>query len=585
MTRSATVLDQRTIVAAREAFLRDGTESPELREATLVAWRRSRAAGVDANAAPVAFDPGPVPDSALLRAVTPVGTTLMRQLDGTEAAMMVTDRQARIVGRWIADSGMQRRLDSMAVLPGAVFEEAKVGSTGLGSVLEDGQVTVIEGAEHYNSAFDPVTAVGAPIVHPGTGQIEGVVDLVSLTGSPTKMMGAIVERAAKEMGERLISGYAAEDRALLDAFLRTDRRGVRRPVLAVNHRMLMSNRMASALPGLQTHEVLWERAQQALADGCEILDLGIPAMTERRAQLRPVHDGGLLVGCILHLGSQRPSGRAAARRRSVKPASDLTARVLDKLPGTSLLWQSAVTDIVRAVTHRERVLLTGAAGVGKSVLAATVAQLDSATGEIRSEPAVKFVRAHEIWAGMDVILVEQMEELGPADAHHFSQRIVRDGAKAPVIGILRTDGTTPVAPSLAAAFDRVVNLAPLDHRPEDIGPVASSLVDRMRPGVRISPEALSTIARRPWTGNVTQLRHALQIALDRTEGTLLRPEHLPPPTDARPAPRSLTYLERIERDAILALLVAAQGNKKQVALTLGVSRATLYRKLASLGID
>nr|WP_255456924.1 MULTISPECIES: helix-turn-helix domain-containing protein [unclassified Mycolicibacterium] len=44
-------------------------------------------------------------------------------------------------------------------------------------------------------------------------------------------------------------------------------------------------------------------------------------------------------------------------------------------------------------------------------------------------------------------------------------------------------------------------------------------------------------------------------------------------------------MENVERDAIAALLAAHRGNKRRVADVLGISRSTLYRKMATLDLD
>ena len=49
--------------------------------------------------------------------------------------------------------------------------------------------------------------------------------------------------------------------------------------------------------------------------------------------------------------------------------------------------------------------------------------------------------------------------------------------------------------------------------------------------------------------------------------------------------RTLGNLESLERDAIVRALRDADANKTQAALALGMSRSTLYRKIAYYGID
>lgn len=50
------------------------------------------------------------------------------------------------------------------------------------------------------------------------------------------------------------------------------------------------------------------------------------------------------------------------------------------------------------------------------------------------------------------------------------------------------------------------------------------------------------------------------------------------------ARRALTQLEVIERDAIVAALRQADGNRAAAAAHLGMSRSSLYRKLKTYGI-
>jgi transcriptional regulator of acetoin/glycerol metabolism len=48
--------------------------------------------------------------------------------------------------------------------------------------------------------------------------------------------------------------------------------------------------------------------------------------------------------------------------------------------------------------------------------------------------------------------------------------------------------------------------------------------------------------------------------------------------------RLLSPMESIERDAIAAALLDARGNKARAAKSLGMSRATIYRKIHEFGI-
>jgi transcriptional regulator of acetoin/glycerol metabolism len=57
-----------------------------------------------------------------------------------------------------------------------------------------------------------------------------------------------------------------------------------------------------------------------------------------------------------------------------------------------------------------------------------------------------------------------------------------------------------------------------------------------------------------------------------------------PPEIQSLSKRRLTTLESLERDAIVTGLHDAHGNKAETARTLGMSRATIYRKIREYGI-
>jgi sigma-54 dependent transcriptional regulator, acetoin dehydrogenase operon transcriptional activator AcoR len=576
--------DQKFVAAARHAFREDGTETPGVRSETLAAWRRSRAAGVPMSGTPDLryeqqdFDH----DSLLLRAVTPVAEQLVGQFEASEIAMVVTDRDARIVGRWIAGPLMRDLLDRQGALPGVVFDESCVGSTGLGTVLESGGLSVVDGTEHYNDSFDGVVAVGAPIIHPGTGVLEGVVDVVCPTGAPVELMLPLIAAAAKQAGSRLVSGYAREDRELLDAFMQNERRGPRRPVIALNGRMIIANADAGRLLGDSPHPLLWEEVHRAITAGHDYVDLSDGSDGQlRMAQVREVRSlsGGL--GAVLQVVSSEGPPTTVARESPRQDA--VAAKITRTLAGRSPHWASAVRGVAKAAVRGERLLLSGPTGVGKSALALVAAHALEGPGETAvvdaaalptSIPDVSAV----VVDGLEVLDLDGLSSLGiwldcvpPAGSF--------------VVGTMRTGHGVDVPPDLAAQFENSVVLPPLAHRVADIGVLAQDWAVRSAEEITLAAEALHELMRRSWPGNVRQLFRTLEVASACREDSVLRSHDLPEGHSRQPTRSSLTYLENVERDAIAALLETHAGNKNVVARQLGIARSTLYRKLAALGLD
>jgi len=141
-----------------------------------------------------------------------------------------------------------------------------------------------------------------------------------------------------------------------------------------------------------------------------------------------------------------------------------------------------------------------------------------------------------------------------------------------------------------------IRLPALRERSSDIEAIAESLLESIAarsglPQRELAPSALAALAAHAWPGNVRELRNALEQAAMLTDHARLAAEDFAPilpgagagatrePTCVRPLPQLIAELERRSIESALA---ATGGNKLSAARMLGISRATLYEKLAGL---
>lgn len=121
-------------------------------------------------------------------------------------------------------------------------------------------------------------------------------------------------------------------------------------------------------------------------------------------------------------------------------------------------------------------------------------------------------------------------------------------------------------------------LPPLRQRRDDIPVLAQHFLDeiagRENIGARkFRDKALAALAQYDWPGNVRELRHVVERAAVMSNSHYIEPEHL----GLQPSRgRSLT---RIKTDEIKRVVDECAGNVSEAAKKLGISRATLYRKL------
>lgn len=135
---------------------------------------------------------------------------------------------------------------------------------------------------------------------------------------------------------------------------------------------------------------------------------------------------------------------------------------------------------------------------------------------------------------------------------------------------------------LAALVDTVVHAPSLRERPADIMPIAVALARRTRGRpIDFTPAATRILVEYAWPGNVTELALVVKGAAARTDTIDVR--HLPPELVAHSA--HLPRIRAFEREEMVRVLTRPGITIENAALELGMSRATIYRKLAQFGIQ
>ncbi|MCM3877651.1 MAG: sigma-54 dependent transcriptional regulator [Thermoanaerobaculia bacterium] len=133
----------------------------------------------------------------------------------------------------------------------------------------------------------------------------------------------------------------------------------------------------------------------------------------------------------------------------------------------------------------------------------------------------------------------------------------------------------------------VLEIPPLRERPEDLTPLAESLLGQIAPEldkepVRLSSAALGKLHAHGWPGNIRELRNALERAVLMSPGPEVGPEEF----SFEPAPRGTTAsaagdgsLLETEKDLIRKTIEAERGRVGRAAESLGISRSSLYQKI------
>jgi DNA-binding NtrC family response regulator len=143
-----------------------------------------------------------------------------------------------------------------------------------------------------------------------------------------------------------------------------------------------------------------------------------------------------------------------------------------------------------------------------------------------------------------------------------------------------------------------VHLPSLRERRSDIPVLVHHFLNRYAPGstLQVTPAAMKSLMQYEWPGNVRELENCVARAVTLGDRQVIDVNDLPPAIRAEgggaaqtslPDGSSLstTALAEMERMTILRVFEQANGDKALAGRMLGISRATLYRKLKRYNIS
>jgi DNA-binding NtrC family response regulator len=120
-------------------------------------------------------------------------------------------------------------------------------------------------------------------------------------------------------------------------------------------------------------------------------------------------------------------------------------------------------------------------------------------------------------------------------------------------------------------------------------------LDRYAPGdpLQVTPAAMKSLLQYDWPGNVRELENCIARGVTLGDRRTIDLADLPPDIrgeqSSSPAadsgPLAATALDEMERMTILRVFEQAKGDKALAGKMLGISRATLYRKLKRYSIQ
>ena len=312
-----------------------------------------------------------------------------------------------------------------------------------------------------------------------------------------------------------------------------------------------------------------------------------------------------------------------------------TETQLDGITGTSVKIQDVLRMVSRLKDTRTPVLVTGESGTGKELVARAIhfrgplAQMPFIAvdcgalvptlmeSELFGHEKGAFTGALKAKMGLfhaangGSIFLDEIGEL-PLEMQAKLLRVLQEKEVRPV----GSNDRIPVDVRVIAATNRdleaayragtfrkdlyfrlnvvAVHIPPLRERRSDIPQLVHCFLERYAPGenIQVTPAAMNSFLQYDWPGNVRELENCIARAVALGAHQSIDVADLPPSiggartlemTDEA-ADLSGTALADMERMTILRVFEQAGGDKALTGKMLGISRATLYRRLRRYNI-
>ena len=521
-------------------------------------------------------------DSRFCRAAAPIIEKLSEQLGGTDTSLFLANERGVLLQRWVDTPSLARSLDRANSIEGAVLAESLVGTNAIGTVLAAEQAMTVMGAEHWAENYQTLACAGAPIRNPITQRLEGVLAVTCESELTHPVILSLVRQAATSIQETLRITASAGEQQLLDRFV-SARRRLDRAVMTASKNMLISSPAALRFAEKIDGSLLWSQISEAQRVQKDVWFNVRDDRKDIEVHIIPSPAVGSNDGVIVEFHERRAASHPA------NPAGGSSSSGERAVGGMSEAWRSAVANATSATRKRSNLVLAGESGSGKSILAREVL-LQEGVASWGTDSSVELVDGASAWVqrvrevvqgGELAIVIRHLDRLSDAAGYALAGVFASEANRPLVVLTCRSvPALSEAQRALVDSLDaRVVEVPALRNRQQDIG----GLISRLTGGRAVTRDALDALRRHEWPGNVREFKLLLESL--PANGAPIDRQALPVPFQQGLDARSFSRLAKAEQATLLEALKDAGGNKARAAMLLGISRSSLYRKLAAIDVD
>ncbi|MBC8162173.1 MAG: sigma 54-interacting transcriptional regulator [Roseiflexaceae bacterium] len=573
---------------------------------------------------------------------------LYQFVEGSGFVVLLFTAELRLIDL-LGDPPIVDQLAALGLATGTRWSERRIGTMAVNLALAEAVPCQTRGAEHYHRAYHQLTCSAAPLfdVEGRALGVLGVLGPTSAAHAHTLGMTIATAQAIHsqlranvllaETNDHLaelnvVIEAISEGILVVDAKGQLSRMNARAAqMLGLTQRGAAGHMLEALLPLPQNLRAALERRQEQTDQ--EMLFESRKGPVAALVSQRPLWERGRHYrGALITL---RPpeSVKRLVQRFTGAQASFTFADIL----GESPRMQAALRHTRIAAFSPTPVLLEGEAGVGKKLFAHALhnagaradgpfvvlncaavprslllGELIGYESQADNQPSAESRPGRLELAQGGTLLLAEASALSPEAQTNLLRAIetghlIRIGGRRVVPLDVRIITTTSGDLQADVAEGRFradllyrlsvlsIQIPPLRQRGDDvlllISHMLTALHQRLGKQTLLSPEALAALCAYPWPGNVRELESTIERLLYLSEKSVLALDDLPisitrhTSADHATPPRLYDRQALAEREAILRTCRETGGHLGRAAERLGISRATLWRKMKQLGIE
>jgi transcriptional regulator of acetoin/glycerol metabolism len=634
-----------SIQKAWSTYVEAGHSNEIIRPDILISWQRSKKFGVDPFQIKIQemvkqedLLTNHEKNQKLLSFARPDMKHLADTVKGSETIITISDRNGLILDMY-GDTNVLTEGEKIHFMPGAVWSEEVGGTNAIGTVIKTKKPVQILFNEHFCTGWHDWFCAASPILDPLTNELLGVIDISGKWKNVHPHTLGLAISTANHIS-KYIEKNIYQDGLQVNPFLATALGSADDGIVIVNTRKKIVKMNGKAESYFRQREIQTIDSLYELDKLVNLVLKGKEKITEKEISLGddkgkficsiyPIMIDYNLLGIVIRFRESKLfSGLMKSPLVQQKDPGSLRY-TFDHMIGTSPAFLKIVNQARKAARLNSTLFLSGETGTGKELIAQAIHHASERKNapfiaincgaipreliesELFGYESGAFTGAKskgspgkfELAQGGTIFL----DEIGdmPLNVQVHLLRILEEKV------VTRIGGNKPIPVDvrvIAATHKNLMEavrkgefredllfrlrviqlrLPSLRERISDIPLLVHNFIQKLGPQfgkdhIQINMETLQYFTKYSWPGNIRELKNVIEQSLFNMEGDTLYPYDLP--FEILENVDDVDLTAESEKDQLVKAIKMMGGNITGAAVKLGISRATMYRKIKQYSI-